>query len=268
MRNFEFSLIIPTFNYAAGINRTLERVLAWKKEHSLNFFLCLVDDGSTDNTIEILEKFQKENSDWCSLLALKKNKGKGNAIREACQLAATKAKYTIFTDCDLYYGLNIINERVLPGLKEGADLVMLDRSWNKQFHSSSIIRKFLSHSFTHLKTILTAVPFEDSQAGLKGFTSEFILSTLPITKINGFAFDVEILSIAILFRFRVERIPILLNSDQPPEKTSITPGKAIKMLIDLFRIATLRYSGKYQADAFYKRIEKSVYEIKKEKSLK
>ena len=264
MSQYDFSLIIPCYNFSAGIQKTLDRVLDWKNNKSLNFFLCLVDDGSTDDTLKFLQRFQKENPAWCKIHEIKINKGKGNAIREAAKICAPMAKYTIFTDCDLYYGLHIIHERILPSLKNDADLVMLDRSWSKQFHSSSMIRKFLSHCFTHLKTILTAVPFEDSQAGLKGFTSEFISSTIPITKVNGFAFDVEILSIAILFRYRVERIPILLNSDQPPEKTSITATKAVKMLLDLFHIAISRYSGAYYSKSFENRIHKSIYEIKKE----
>lgn len=214
MSKFEFGLVVPCYNFAKSLDASFQQILEWRATHSLNFILCLVDDGSRDDSPKLAAEFQAKHADWVRFISLKKNSGKGFAVREGTKILVDLVPFILFTDCDLYYGLDLIQERMVPMLRDGADVVMLDRSWDKQFHAESITRKFLSHAFNHLKTILTAVPFEDSQAGMKGFRSEFIAAAFPLAKVNGFAFDVELLSMALLSRFRVERIPIRLMNEQ------------------------------------------------------
>ena len=264
MSQYDFGIIMPCYNYASELPKSLEKIRQWRAKNKLNFVFCIVDDGSSDSTLATAQTFQKEHADWCQVHSLAQNQGKGKAIRAGAALVCDLAPFIMFTDCDLHYGLSIVHERILPALKEGSDIVILDRSWNKQFHSNSAIRRFLSRGFNHLKTILTGVPYEDSQAGLKGFRSEFLRGTLLISQINGFAFDVELLSIAIHFRLRVERIPILLNSKLSASQTSVTLRKAVTMFFDLLRIALNRYSGAYSSDFLDKLVEKRVYEINEE----
>jgi len=264
MSQHDFGLIIPCYNFAAGLPLSLEKIAQWRSAHGLSFVLCLVDDSSTDATPETMAALQQKYGDWCLIHRTNRNKGKGNAIREGASKLADLAPFLVFTDCDLYYGLNIIQERILPALKEGVDAVIVDRSWNRQFHASSALRKFLSYSFNHLKTILTGVTLEDSQAGMKGFRTEFLRAVIPLAKINGFAFDVEILSIALQYRFRVERIPIRHLHKKSADESSVTPKNALRMLWDLSRIARARFSGAYASPFFLERISKQIYEIRDE----
>lgn len=264
MPPYDFGLIVPCYNYAAGLPHALERIAGWKEDRGLRFLLCIVDDGSSDGSQEIAARFQAAHPGWCRLVRLPVNKGKGNAIRRGTDLIAREAPFLLFTDCDLYYGLSVIEDRVLPALQAGADIVILDRSWKRQFHASSMLRKFLSYSFNHLKTILTGVTFEDSQAGLKGFRSDFLRAVLPVARINGFAFDVELLSVALQYRFRVERIPIERQIARGADKTTITARKAARMLWDLLRIARARYSGLYSSAYFSERIRAQVYQVREE----
>lgn len=262
----DFGLIIPCYNFAAGLPLSVERIAQWRAEHSLHFVLCLVDDSSTDGTYAVMESLREKYGDWCTIHRTSRNKGKGNAIREGAEKLISSSEFLLFTDCDLYYGLHVIHDRILPALKDGADAVILDRSWNRQFHASSPLRKFLSYSFNHMKTILTGVTLEDSQAGMKGFRTEFLRAVIPVAKINGFAFDVEILSIALQYRFRVERIPIRRLQTGPADESSITLKNAFRMLWDLTRIARARFSGAYSTPYFLNRISSQIYEIRPEKN--
>jgi glycosyltransferase involved in cell wall biosynthesis len=266
MSGFEFGLVVPCYNFEKNLEASLKQILDWRSVHSLHFILCLVDDGSSDETPKIAARFQEKHADWVRFTALPKNSGKGFAVREGTKLLVKLAPFIFFTDCDLYYGLDLIPERMVPMLRDGADIVMLDRSWDKQFHAESLTRKFLSHAFNHLKTILTAVPFEDSQAGMKGFRSEFIEASLPLAKINGFAFDVELLSMALLSRFRVERVPIRLLHEQTKAPSSVNFRRASRMLIDLLRIAKHRFSCSYTCAFFQERISKQMYLIRDQKT--
>ena len=150
---------------------------------------------------------------------------------------------------------------LLPALHAGADLVILDRSWNRQFHQGSALRRFVSYAFNHVKTVLTGVVFEDSQAGMKGFRTDFLKAVIPVAKINGFAFDVELLSIAVQYRFRVEQIPIRRLASHTPEGSSVTLRNAVRMLLDLSRIARARFSNSYSTPYFEERVARQAYEI-------
>ena len=266
MGQFEFGLIVPWFQFADRLPASLEKIAGWRLKHKLNFVLCLVEDCSPDSTPALIESLKAKYGDWCVFHRTSRNKGKGNAIREGAEKIQDHCPFLVFTDCDLYYGLDVIHERILPELRQGADVVILDRSWDKQFHASSALRKFLSYSFNHLKTILTGVTFQDSQAGMKGFRTEFFRGVIPIAKINGFAFDVELLSIALQFRFRVERIPIRRLESGPADESSVTLSNAFRMMWDLSRIARARYSRAYATPFFLERVTRQLYEIKDEKN--
>jgi dolichyl-phosphate beta-glucosyltransferase len=263
MTTFEIGLVLPCYNYESGLPGSLQRVKEWRQRCGLRIALCIVDDGSSDKSVLVAQEFQAKNPDWCQVVAVGSNRGKGHAIRQGVRALDESIPFIFFTDGDLHYGLNVISDRMLPMLKAGADLVVLDRSWNRQFHAGSSLRKMLSHLFMHLKTVLTGVTLDDSQAGMKGFRGDFIRGAQGLTRIDGFAFDVELLSIAIRHRFRIEQVPILITGASVQEGSSMTPRKALRMLWDLLRIAAGRFSGHYTSDYFHRRISGQVYEIDK-----
>lgn len=258
---FDFILIVPCYSYAKGIEGSFKQIEKWREKNLLNCLVCFVDDGSIDNTKEILTNLCGGRS-WARLLSYSDNRGKGYAIRYAVEKVSAEAPICIFTDCDLYYGLDVIQDKIIPALNTGNDIAILDRSWSRQFHTSSGFRRLLSKGFNHLKTLLTSVTFKDSQAGLKGFRSDAIRGLLPMLKINGFAFDVELLSLATLYRLRVIQIPIRDTARNVTSGTSITFGGAVGMFLDLLRIAWGRYFGTYRSEELQKKIEREVYTLR------
>ena len=89
------TVLVPVYNEAATVGELLERVLAapYRKE------VIVVDDGSTDGTAEVLERW--EGHDEVERMAHGRNRGKGAAIRTA--LEAARARFTIVQDADLEY---------------------------------------------------------------------------------------------------------------------------------------------------------------------
>lgn len=264
--SFDLGLILPCYNYEAGLSRSLEEISSWRDRSGLRVALCIADDGSSDRSAKVAGEFQQRNKEWCFLIAGKENRGKGHAVRMGGEALKGLAPYVFFTDADLHYGLKIISDRLLPELRAGADVVLVDRSWSRQFHASSPLRKLLSYSFMHLKAIMASMPLEDSQAGLKGFRASFFDEALSLAKIDGFAFDVEILSIAIQSRSRIRQVPILITGSREIEGSSMTPRKAARMFWDLLAIALRRYRGGYESAVFRQRISDQVYEIKENES--
>lgn len=261
-----FALIIPCYNFAAGLPRTLESIENWRRTKALGAIVHFVDDGSTDETPRLLEEFASRRGDWARVTTQPRNKGKGAAIRAGFKTAlaqdGSELRALLFTDCDLHYGLEIINDRILPGLIEN-DVVTVDRSWSLSAKHQSLSRRLASGSFNRAMAILTGVTFRDSQAGLKGFKIGSCRPIFELLTLDGFAFDVEALSIALFYRLRVLQIPVrFARTYEFPQTSSVRIVRSsLKMFADLIKINFNWKTGKYQNHELASQVERSVYSI-------
>lgn len=259
------ALLIPCYNYANNLAQTLQKIKFWNEALHEHFQVCVIDDGSTDNTAAILEEFLATNYTWFQFLRLPHNLGKGAAIQKGMQLFIKKSDHIFFTDCDLHYGLPIIHERLLPLLQEN-DIVIADRSWVASSNHEAISRRLSSYIFNRLMGQFTGVTLRDSQAGCKGFKTSSCMPIFEMMKIKGFAFDVEILSIAMFYRLRIAQVPVRFeNEHQFPEESSIKILRSsFTMMLDLIRINLRWKRGKYKNSLLEKRIDDQIYTIKSE----
>jgi hypothetical protein len=121
------------------------------------------------------------------------------------------------------------------------------------------MRSFVSRVFNHIKAVTTGVHFKDSQAGLKGFRSDVAQLIFKVCRIRGFAFDVEMLCIAVLHRLKVEQVSIQDTVRNTVTRSSIKPSSALKMILELLEIAYLRYTNAYRIPKLEERVEKNLY---------
>lgn len=263
------ALVVPVYCYENSILKTLEKIQSWKIAHpDHRIQVILSDDGSRDQTVGQIKKWisarAASSSDW-KLLEHSQNRGKGFVVREGIQHAlAQDVDYIVFTDCDLFYGLDVVFDRVIPEL-ETHDIVILDRSWRRSLIPVSLIRYLASEVFVRLLSILTGVSFRDTQAGLKGFNSKKCRPIFDVLTLQGFAFDVEILSVALYFRFRIKQIPIRFMGKIQPEKSSVNLMRSsAQMFFDLLRINWNWRQKKYHSANLIGRIENELYTIQVE----
>lgn len=109
------SVIVPVYNEAATVDELLRRVVAVPLEMQL----IVVDDGSTDPTTTILERW--EGHPFVELLAHSRNRGKGAAIRTGLEQA--RGQYTLVQDADLEYDPSDYARLLAPLLEREADVV-------------------------------------------------------------------------------------------------------------------------------------------------
>lgn len=116
------SIIIPAYQAEKLIIRTLEILLESYAEHIKNgeIEIIVVNDGSTDKTQEILEKY----TDFITVIQNEKNMGRGFSVRRA--YLSLNSDYALFTDADLPYGVDSIN-RLIEKLKSGSLCVVGER---------------------------------------------------------------------------------------------------------------------------------------------
>jgi len=255
------ALIIPFYNFEMGATQSLERVSRWVKMQGEATAIYLVDDGSTDGTAQILRTFEREKG--FVLVKGFEGSGKGAAVRAGFLRAADDGcEQIVFTDCDLHYGLEIISEKIFPAL-ELSDVVIVDRAWAARGQHPSWIRQISSGIFNRLVAILTGVAFKDTQAGLKGFRASPCLAIFRLLTIEGFTFDVEILSIALFYRFRVHQIPIIFSAgyEQPGASTVNLLKSSLDMFFDLLRVNINWKRGNYDDPILEKRVDQETYRI-------
>lgn len=263
-KTVDLVLIIPVYNFATGIDDTLDRLARWEPSLSGNSVAVIFsDDGSSDGTAaRIQARIEQDRPHW-QLHRSAVNRGKGRAIRDGIDLALqSDPELIVFTDCDLHYGLSIIEDRLLPQLRT-ADIVIADRSLGDYPGNAPILRRLASAVFNRLVALLTGITFRDTQAGLKGFRVASCRPLFDVMTLDGFAFDVELLSVALYHRFRIERVPVHFIDEAADMSSSVNLiASSLHMLKDLLRINWNWKRGRYESAELRRRNEEYAYTVR------
>lgn len=114
------AILIPCFNEESTISQVLDGMTLLRQQ--IDFELVVVDDGSTDTTLDIINSREHEITE---IIALEKNAGKGRAIVEG--LKRITSEYILIQDADLEYNYHDIFELWKIVLEHSADVVMSTR---------------------------------------------------------------------------------------------------------------------------------------------
>src|SRR5437660_4012968 len=96
----KLSIIVPAFNEAGRLGRSLEKIVSYLQERQETSELIVVDDGSIDETPDVARKYLKDSPTLTTrLVRYEENRGKGHAVRLG--LLEAQANIALFTDADL-----------------------------------------------------------------------------------------------------------------------------------------------------------------------
>jgi glycosyltransferase involved in cell wall biosynthesis len=216
----KLSIIIPCYNEEKTIEELLNKVIDvqlpenWKKE------IIVVDDGSTDNTKNILKKYK----DKVKIIFKNKNEGKGAALKEGLKNAT--GDYILIQDADLEYDPNDYIKLLEPINKNEAQIVIGVRKFNN-FNLFYVGGKLLTKIFN----FFIGSSFSDNATCYKLFPRKLIPQILKY-KENDFSFDNVCLSYE-LFKsgLKIKEIKINYNPRKEGKKIKIKDG-----FIVLFKI--------------------------------
>lgn len=219
------SIVIPVYNYASRVHRTINTIASHVEEHVLDWEILFVDDGSTDQTVAAVRTLIASHS-YMKLLVQPHNMGKGAAVRRGFSEAT--GDYHIFTDVDLAYSLEEI-EKVVDSLKNGADMAFADRRHplsicdcddNKVNYQQK--RDVMSKVLNHLVQRMGLGNIRDTQAGLKGLRKEYS-QILRRGQVNGFPFDIELFAMARVNNLKLEAVPVQYHIEDAPSTVMPVP---------------------------------------------
>ena len=202
------SLIIPIYNAGDFINNSMRAISKWVKNIEYTVEIILVNDGSSDNSKVEIENYIKSFDSSLKLLSYEKNRGKGYAVKQG--MIRAKGEFRIFTDADIPYGLEII-DNILHYLdfKEFDVCIGNRRSiHSKYFTKISFSRKISSMIFTGFVSRFVVTGINDTQCGLKGFRSHVADNLFTKLAIDGFGFDIEVLYLSYKNEYDIKRIPV------------------------------------------------------------
>ena len=206
-----FSVVIPCFNEAARIGQTVRATLEYLNSASPESELIVVNDGSTDETSTIARNALAPAKIEARLLENFPNRGKGAAVGRG--LLAAQRRIGLFFDADLSTPLSEIPKVIEPIANSDVDLAFgsraLDRSLIGQHQPWR--REQAGRVFNLLVRIATGMPYWDTQCGFKAFRLDVCRPILEAARIEGFAFDVELLYLGRRAGLRLREIPVRWN---------------------------------------------------------
>ncbi len=243
----KFSIIIPAFNEERNLKRgVLDEVRKFLDQAVGDYEVIVVDDGSTDQTKEIIKQYQVSYKKF----KLIENSHGGKAIAVMTGMQAGEGEVILFTDMDQATPITQI-EKFIPKFAEGFDIVIGSRSGRK---GAPLIRKLSAWGFSLLRGIILGLPFKDTQCGFKAFSKESVNKIIPkiksewgVVHFKGGAvnagFDVELLYLAKKYGFRIAEVPVEWNYVDT-ERVQVVKD-ALAAIYDMFRIRWNDLAGKY-----------------------
>jgi dolichyl-phosphate beta-glucosyltransferase len=203
--------------------------------------IIVVDDGSNDGTADHARAAGAD-----QVLVLPENRGKGAAVRAG--MLAAHGRTVAFTDADLSYPPEQLL-RLLAEVESGWDVVVGSRKHvdTKTLVRGRRLREISGRVFNTLTVAVLLGQYRDTQCGLKAFRADAARLVFSHTKVDGFAFDVEVLHLAERYRLSLQEVPVeLANSETSSVRVGID---AMRMVRDLFRVRRWAAQGVYDLDA-------------------
>lgn len=233
------SIVLPAYDEAARIARSVERACAHLDAQSWAGELIVVSDGSRDATAAIA---REAGAGRAMVIELPVNRGKGFAVRVG--VAAAQGEVVLFSDVDLSTPLDEI-ARFLARHEAGVDLVFGSRSLpdSRVAVRQAWWRQAMGRTFNQVARRVIELDTRDSQCGFKSFRRDAARAIFGRTRIDRYAFDVEVLWIARRLGLRVEELPVAWTND--PDSKVHPVRDAARMLIDLGAIRWHATRGAY-----------------------
>ena len=189
MSRYSFSFVIPAYNEANRLAPTLSAIADHSAFHLGECEIIIVDDGSTDATAAIARAFTAPH---CRVRVLcLPHRGKGAAIRHGVSMAT--GEIVILCDADLQDSVREVRS-LLVALKNGADIAIGSR-WLAPHESrcaQPFYRRVASRIFNLVAGHVLALPFRDTQCGLKTLTLDAATRIFPLLNLDGWGYDSEV----------------------------------------------------------------------------
>lgn len=221
------NFLIPCYNESLRLAQSLRKLEQFFLTFSDWYRLIFINDGSKDNSLEILQLFQQKSSCPVIVLDYEQNQWKWYAIKYGIFHSPPSERYC-FMDCDLATDLSEIN--TFYAIKESADILIGSRLSPKA--QRVWFKKILWYGSRVITNIILQLHFTDTQCWFKWFHK----NTLPVwqaMKINRRGFDFEFLYLATRQWYRIKEYLVMWKE---MEQSKVKLSDYIKTLKELLYV--------------------------------
>ena len=166
----EISIVIPLFNESESLEELHDWILSSISSNSKSFEIIFIDDGSSDNSWQIIKNLAKKNKHTHGIL-FPKNFGKSQALNAGFKLA--KGDYVITMDADLQDSPDEIIKMIKTLKEKKLDIVS---GWKKKRHDSFFLKNLPSKLFNWAARRVSGIHLHDFNCGIKAYRNDVIKS--------------------------------------------------------------------------------------------
>lgn len=240
------SVILPCYKAAELARQSVMRLTHALAERIPSYEIIVVDDGVGDCE-PILRDLPIGRGGQVTVITLAENRGKGGAV--AAGMKAASGQVRVFTDVDIPYGTTPIMLVESLVRTRGFHMVIGDRTFPQSRYETELSfgRRMASGVFSKITATLVTGGFFDTQCGLKGFRGDIAEALFGLQTVERFAFDVELIYLALTYGLEIKRIPVMLESNTT---SSVRLGRdSLQTLVDVSRIKIHQMRGDYESPA-------------------
>jgi dolichyl-phosphate beta-glucosyltransferase len=235
----DLSVVIPAFNEESRIGATLDDLEQFLTTQTWRWEVRVVDDGSEDATGRIVEDYHRRQPNI--VLQREPHRGKGGAVKAG--LLAARARFRFICDADLSMPVTEL-PRFLPPRLTDFDVAIGSREGaGARRVGEPLMRHVAGRVFNYAVQLLTVPGINDTQCGFKMFTGATADAIFPRVTVDGWAFDIEVLTIARARGMRIVEVPIEWHYRRASQLNLLRDG--MSMFRELLRIRRRARRGEY-----------------------
>ncbi len=234
------SVIIPAYNEAKRLPLTLIDVDKHLQEQEYSYEILVINDGSTDETAEIVNRFAPLLINL-KLIDNKENKGKGAAVKQG--MLAAKGTWRLFMDADNSTSIVEFN-KMIPYFKDGYEVVIGSRhvKGSRMSPPQPLYKRTLGNMGNLFIQALLLPGIWDTQCGFKCFSDEAAERIFTLTKIDRWGFDAESLALAEKLGYKIKEMPVFWVNDP---RSHVRLSTYLQVLWETVKIRWWLWRGAY-----------------------
>lgn len=226
------SLVIPAYNEAGSIGRSVARVCAYLDDQPYDWEVIIVIDGGPTAAADEARAAAGQRPN-VRVLENDVNRGKGYSVRRGFMEA--RGELMAFIDADLSLPVEGLGP-MLARFEAGADVVIASRAaeGSRIEGAPPAMRDLMSKVFNLAVQALALPGIADTQCGFKGFTAPAARRIFGVAQSDRFGFDVEALYLARLNGYRIDEIPVVVRYHGGSSVSRVSDG--VRMFADILAI--------------------------------